>query len=120
MAKKFLLTSTNPCILSHSDGNQSDSFLDLLSCASRHATGESNCDGCEHVYTITNNETGRSVSYHALELICPYARRHIWVYDNDGKERTDKFRSSFLVEAAAMLGCTVDELLYPRKDAVVV
>lgn len=108
--KKFLLTSTNPCVLTLFV-SESDSFKSLLECANRFAIGESNCDGCEHYYAITSRATGRSFVLSAIELVSIDARRHPWLSDDGGLTRIDKFNPRFLQEAALSLECTVDELL---------
>ncbi len=120
--KRFFLTSTNPCVnnlwSSVTDVQQyeSNSFASLLECANRFAIGESNCDGCEHYYAITNRKTGRSFVLSALDLASMHSRRHPWLSSDGGLTRTNELRDSFMQEAALALECTVDELLAPVDD----
>lgn len=115
MAKQFLLTSTNPCVLTLSE-SESNSLEDLIGCANRFAIGESNCDGCEHYYAITNRATGRSLILHSLDLTCLWSRKSPWYSIDGGLTKADHLSDEFLCYAAGELGCCVDELLYPYPE----
>ena len=121
MAKQFFLTSTNPCVnrlWSQAEARvcESNSFEALVSEAHRHAIGESNCDGCEHYYAITNRATGQAFIMHSLDLVCLYSRKSPWGSCDGGLTKSDHMRQDFLCDAASALGCCVDELLYPFDE----
>lgn len=115
----FTVTTNNPWFAGRDDdGYAIGTFAHATFHACEHriggaACGERDTDGCMYEYTITNDLTGKSVTWTAWELSHPKeCARCPW----DADEHGSYHRRAVLLDIAEALGCAFDEFDIPDDD----